>query len=124
MSGQQVRNLKRRAHMRGRLAEIYAATYLRLKGYNVVARHYRKPFGEIDIIACKGRTLNAVEVKTRQTMTDALYSIGPVQKKRVRRAMEAFVMEKSNFQSFNIRFDALLVTSFLRLPNHIENAWE
>ncbi len=109
--------------MRGQLAEKYAAAYLRLKGYHIIARHYRKPFGEIDIIASKGKTLAAIEVKTRRTMIDALYSIGPFQKQRVKRAMEAFVMEKSKFESFNIRFDALLVTSIFRLPHHIKNAW-
>lgn len=110
--------------MRGRLAETYAASYLRLKGYRILARHYRRPFGEIDIIAFKRETVVAIEVKTRKTRSEALYSIGPVQKRRIKRTLEAFVIERSKLQSLNIRFDALLVTSFLKRPEHIKNAWD
>lgn len=124
MSKQAIQTKRRRAYYRGRAAEIIAANFLRLKGYHVVARDYRKPFGEIDIIARKGKLLVAVEVKTRKTISDGLYSIGPAQKRRIKRALEAFVMEKSKFEGFNIRFDVLLVISFLKLPRHIENAWE
>jgi putative endonuclease len=48
----------------GRLGEQIAADYLRRKGYSLIERNYRKPWGEIDIIAEKGGVVRFVEVKT------------------------------------------------------------
>lgn len=48
----------------GSLGEDIACRFLRSKGYKVLARNYRKPWGEIDIIAVKGTSVRFVEVKT------------------------------------------------------------
>lgn len=115
---------RRRAYFRGRAAEFLAASMLRIKGYHIVARGYRKPFGEIDIIARRNNLLVAVEVKARPRIAEAAEAISPKQRRRIARALEAFVMEQPKFDGFNIRFDVLLVTSFWRWPQHIEGAWE
>ena len=49
----------------GRLGETFAAEYLVRQGYEIVEKNYRKPFGEIDIVAREGGMLVFVEVKTR-----------------------------------------------------------
>lgn len=49
----------------GKLGETIAATYLQKKGYHIIERNFRARYGEIDIIAEKGKTLVFVEVKTR-----------------------------------------------------------
>lgn len=115
---------RRRAYFRGRAAEFLAASALRMKGYHIVARGYRKPFGEIDIIARRNNLLVAVEVKARPRIAEAAEAVSPKQKRRISRALEAFVMERPKFDGFNIRFDVLLVTSFWQWPRHIEGAWE
>ena len=51
---------------RGRRAENIAAMFLRLKGYTILDRRCRTPFGEIDIIARRGKTIVFVEVKARR----------------------------------------------------------
>jgi putative endonuclease len=56
---------RRRAWRRGRLAESMAAFLLRLKGFRILARGYKVPVGEIDIIARRGRLIAFVEVKAR-----------------------------------------------------------
>ena len=48
----------------GALGETLAAKFLESKGYKVLKRNYRKPWGEIDIICEKGNTIRFVEVKT------------------------------------------------------------
>ena len=47
-------------------AESKAAAYLLVKGYRILARRYRSPAGEIDIVAEKKKTIYCVEVKYRQ----------------------------------------------------------
>ena len=47
----------------GALAEKYASEFLRSRKYQLLALNYRKPWGEIDIIAEKEGVLVFVEVK-------------------------------------------------------------
>lgn len=47
----------------GRLGEDLACRFLEKKGFLVLERNYRKPWGEIDIIASKGGVLTFIEVK-------------------------------------------------------------
>lgn len=56
----------------GRIGEQVAADFLAQKGFTVITRNYRKPWGEIDIIAEKGNCVHFVEVKTfsRETLPD------------------------------------------------------
>ena len=49
----------------GKWGEDTAAEYLTQKGYELVARNIRTPYGEIDIIAKQGDIIIFVEVKTR-----------------------------------------------------------
>ncbi|MCL5746990.1 MAG: YraN family protein [Patescibacteria group bacterium] len=50
-----------------RKGEDVAADYLKNHGYKLIERNFRKGYGEIDIVAVKGKTLVFVEVKTRTT---------------------------------------------------------
>ena len=50
----------------GFFAENIAARELERKGYEIVAKNYRKPWGEIDIIAKTGDTVVFVEVKANR----------------------------------------------------------
>ncbi|MAL79375.1 MAG: YraN family protein [Sneathiella sp.] len=115
---------RRRAYFRGRWAEMVAGLLLRAKGYQILARGYRKPVGEVDIIARRGHVLVAIEVKSRERFVDALEAISPKQRRRIARALQAFLQERPDLQGLDLRFDVLLVTSFRHLPRHIEAAWE
>ena len=48
----------------GAIGEGVAAEFLRRKGFQVLERNFRKPWGEIDIIALKSNVVRFVEVKS------------------------------------------------------------
>jgi putative endonuclease len=51
----------------GRRGEEMAIRHCRGLGFEILATNYRKPFGEVDIVARDGRTIVFVEVKTRRS---------------------------------------------------------
>jgi hypothetical protein len=59
----------------GLSAESRAAVYLIAKGFRIVARRFRSPVGEVDIVARRGRLLIFVEVKARSRLDDAAESL-------------------------------------------------
>ena len=56
----------------GKFGERAALAFLKNKGYKILETNLSTPFGELDIVARKGRFRVFVEVKTR-----AGYSLGP-----------------------------------------------
>ena len=52
-------------------AESRAAAFLIAKGFRILARRWRCPLGEIDIVARRRRLLVFVEVKARESLDDA-----------------------------------------------------
>jgi putative endonuclease len=111
-----------RAVRRGRFAETLCLWHLRLHGWRILARDYRVPVGEIDIVARRGGTLAAIEVKARGTLETAVHSISPRQRRRVARALEQFLAARPDLAVLTLRFDVMLVAR-RRLPRHLPNAW-
>src|SRR6478752_4300700 len=59
----------------GLSAESRAAMILIAKGYRILARRFRTPVGEVDIVAGRRHTLVFVEVKARVTYSDAVEAV-------------------------------------------------
>ncbi len=114
---------RRRAYRRGLFAEFIALQLLRIKGYRLICKRYKKPVGEIDLVTKKNGVLVAVEVKMRKDEAAALHSIGPIQQRRIRNACSLFVSENPQYSDYDIRFDLVVVTGLLHRPSHLENAW-
>jgi len=113
---------RRRAERLGRWAETMALWSLRLKGYRILARDFRTPVGEIDILARRGRTLIAIEVKARADLTTASEALLPRQRRRIERALVHFLAHRPELSRMALRFDVMLVTP-RRLPRHLADAW-
>jgi putative endonuclease len=108
-------------HKQGHLAELLAALLLQLKGYHIVKRRYKTPLGEIDLIAMRGRTLVAVEVKYRASLDQASEAITFKQRKRIEKALTLYLRNLKH-QPDQIRFDAILFSPY-KWPKHLQNAW-
>lgn len=107
----------------GLSAESRAAAFLIAKGYRIVARRWKSPVGEIDIVARRRRVLVFVEVKARERLDDAAESVSERQKRRVVAAAEAWLATHPDDIHCDIRFDAVLVAPRL-LPRHIPAAFD
>jgi putative endonuclease len=112
---------RRRAEAWGRRAERRAALFLTLKGYRILSRRHRTPWGEIDLVIRRGGTLAFVEIKARRGEAEGLEAITPTARRRIARAAEAFL---AGFPARPeaIRFDVVVVMP-RRLPRHLPGAW-
>jgi putative endonuclease len=106
----------------GRRAEFWAALYLTLKRYRIIARGYRTPVGEIDLIARRGHIVVFVEVKARPDLIGASDALRAEQRRRIIRAGEWFLQRRSDLATLDRRYDVVLITPW-RLPVHLTNAW-
>lgn len=113
---------RKRAERSGRRAETIALWYLRLKGYRLVARRYRTPAGEIDLILRRGRTLVFVEVKQRADEASGLDAVTARSRARISRAAALFVASRPEAAHLDQRFDVVVALPG-RLPHHLVSAF-
>ena len=114
---------RQQALKRGGAGEWRAALALMLKGWRVVARRYRTPLGEIDIVARRGDLVAIVEAKARPTVEDAMDAVGYQAQKRIERAADLWLATQPDYARLSLRFDLIAVLP-RRWPIHIENAWQ
>src|SRR5262244_4147210 len=86
-------------------AESRAAAFLIAKGFRILARRWKGPVGEIDIIARRRSLLVFVEVKARETLDDAAWSVTDRQRARIVAAAEIWLARFPNAAIQDIRFD-------------------
>lgn len=81
---------------RARFGENLVATWYERNGYAVVARNWRCPRGELDIVCERGDVLVVCEVKTRRNADygHPLEAIDARKIRRMRRAVAAYLDER------------------------------
>src|SRR3982074_848451 len=89
-------------------AEARAAAYLMAKGYRILAKRFRTPYGEIDIVARRRNLLAFVEVKARASLDEGAH---------------AWLMTHPEHADFDMRFDVMLIAP-KRLPRHLLAAFD
>jgi putative endonuclease len=107
----------------GLSAESRAAMFLIAKGYRIVARRWKTPLGEIDIVARRRRTLVFAEVKARGRADDAAEAVTERGRRRIIAAAELWLAHRPDDAQCDIRFDVVLVAPG-RIPRHIANAFD
>ncbi len=118
-----VQNQKKRTYDKGLWAEGLASVYLTLRGYRILARRYKTPHGEIDLIATRGDVLAIIEVKARGTVEQALESVDLRTQRRIVSATLIFLAEHPEYAGRVIRFDVIAVESPVKIV-HLDNAWD
>jgi len=104
-------------------AESRAAALLMAKGYRILAKRFRTPHGEIDLVPRKRNLLAFIEVKARASLDDAAYAVTPRQQARIIDAAGAWLMTHPEHAEFDLRFDVVLIAP-RRLPRHLLAAFD
>jgi putative endonuclease len=112
-----------RAYRHGLFAEAVAAFLLRLKGHRILARRYKTPVGEIDLVALKGKRLCFVEVKHRRRFEDTDFALPSRSRRRIIRSAQYWLAGHPDFAGHDITFDVVLAAPWVR-PRHIANAFQ
>jgi len=112
-----------KAERSGRWAETAALWLLRLKGYRLLARRYKSPFGEVDLVMRRGDVTAFVEVKVRATLDAAVESVTRFQSRRITGAARSWMGRDPLAARQTCRFDIVAVSPY-HWPHHIENAFD
>lgn len=113
---------RQRAERLGRWAETLCVSRLRLTGHRIVARRFKSPLGEIDLIARHGSILAFIEVKARADHAAALFAVTPAQTRRIERAAMSFIARHPELALLDMRYDIMVVLP-RRWPRHLPDAW-
>lgn len=113
---------RRAAEAFGHWGERRAAWWLRLHGWQIIARRVKVGAGEIDLIARRWRTTAFVEVKTRRTVADLDTAIDAYRLRRVAAAARA-VADQYAGPKDDIRIDVILIAPGA-WPRHLTNVWQ
>ncbi len=109
---------RRSAFRFGLSAESRAAALLIAKGYRILARRFRTPLGEIDIVARRRGVLVFVEVKARDSFDSAAEAIGKRQQSRIIAAAQLWLAGHPEDG-----FDVVLVVPGC-VPRHLPAAFD
>lgn len=102
--------------------------YLSDRGYKIIEKNYRAPFGEIDVIAEKSGRIIFTEIKTRSSEKLGLpqEAVGRLKQKKLAQ-LAAFYLKKQKKENSRVSFEVLAVL-WSEKGSHqftlIENAFE
>ena len=85
----------------GELGEKIAQKHLKKKGYKILARNFKRKWGEIDIVAKKGKKIVFIEVKTIR-QKEEFFPEDEIDRKKKRQLIK---MAQIYLQEFKIPLD-------------------
>jgi putative endonuclease len=114
---------RRFAEGAGRRGEFWAELFLRAQLYRVIARRVKTPVGEIDLIVSRGGVTVFVEVKARSFSRQEAEALAAVNRRRIERAAQMWLMRRPELAAGTLRFDVIFLAPFA-WPRHIVNAFQ
>jgi len=94
----------------GRWGEQVAADYLSGKGYLIIGRNIRTPYGEIDILARLNQNLVFVEVKTRSSSSFGFPEVSISRRKLAHMEQSAMHYSNENEITGSWQLDVISIT--------------
>ena len=104
--------LKSRTSQTGSIGEDIACVFLQRKGFKIIERNYRKPWGEIDIIAEMNDEVRFIEVKALSGDLDVLSrenngyrpeeQIQPEKLRKIVRTAQLYMAHKEDDREYQI----------------------
>jgi len=93
----------------GKLGEDVAVKYLENHGYKILERNYRKPWGEIDIVAQQSDELVFVEVKTQNQEFEwrPEENVTRHKKRQLSKIINTYLKEHRVYSEIDFRVDVL-----------------
>jgi putative endonuclease len=111
----------------GQNRERLAENHLRRRGYKILERNYRTPFGEIDLVARHQKAIVFVEVKARRSRRFGLpqEAVTPTKQRKLSMAALAYLKHYGTVDT-DARFDVVTVQDRFSPPRIevISNAFE
>ena len=111
------------AYWKGHRGEALAAWFLRVKFYRILARRFKTPVGEIDLIAEHFGVTVFVEVKARSKAATESETLEAVNARRITRAAAHWLLKHPARASADYRFDVIFLARG-RWPRHVINAFD
>lgn len=101
-----------KTQQRGRFYESLAWQHLKKAGLKLVARNFRIPGGEIDLICRDGETLVFVEVRYRACIDygTSAATVTRTKQQKLRRAAYHYLQKNGLYEKIPCRFDVVGVT--------------
>lgn len=113
---------RQRAEKSGRIGELFAEIWMRLQFFQLLARRYKSPVGEIDLVMKRGKLLVFVEVKARAKEAAFAAAAQSVNQRRIIAAANHFLAHQKNLTEYDVRFDVIFVAPWRR-PTHMSDAF-
>ena len=114
----------KKAYHRGHLIEKWVGCWLSLKGYRWLACNQQTPFGELDLIMQKRKQIILIEVKSRQSLHEAMHALNHFQLMRLQKGFEWWMQNGYNDmhdgQNMPLRIDYMAVNRWGYM-HHIKN---
>ena len=106
--------------------ESLACTFLLKKGFRLLEKNYRSPFGEIDLIMRNKTCLVFVEVRQRRQRQygGALASIHRSKQRRILQTAQHYLQRNAAAHRMDCRIDVIAFDGEQSVPLWIENAIE
>jgi putative endonuclease len=110
---------------RGRDAERRACEHLERQGLRLIARNYRCPRGEIDLVMAERDTIVFVEVRYRRSTAygTPAETVGPRKQARLRAAAAHYLQRHPDASRRPCRFDIVALTA-AQAPEWLPNAFD
>ncbi|MFN3505047.1 MAG: YraN family protein [Caldimicrobium sp.] len=119
--------MKLSTRKKGNLAEEKALDFLKKRGFEILEKNFRTPWGEIDLIAKKGKILCFIEVKSASSDPGIVpeEKVNFTKQNKISKVAEFYILKNSKNLSKikEIRFDVIVINWAKDEVKHYESAF-